>query len=271
MIRRCISALAAAVLAPLAAAACGPEEPCRLRDGGEYRVKPPPGWDGKAPIGALVFVHGHRSSAAEMIGYGELVEAAHKLGFLLVAPQGLADSWSTPGSPGDGRRDEIAFIGTVLDDLQARLPIDPRRIVASGFSQGAAVVWEIACKGDGRFTAFLPVAGVWWRPMPTECPAPKRPLLHIHGTADPVMPMMGRHLRDRWRQGDVMEAIATLRGVNGCKAEPARERRGELSCGLQKDCASGQPIGLCLHDGDHHVNPAWFVTMRDWLDGVLGR
>jgi polyhydroxybutyrate depolymerase len=272
MIRSWILALVLAVLAPFAAAACAPPEPCRLRDGGEYRVKPPPGWDGKTPIGAFVFIHGHRSSAAEMIGYSELVEAVHKLGFMLVAPQGLADSWATPGSPGEGRRDEIAFIGTVLDDLQQRYSIDSRRILASGFSQGASVVWEIACKGDGRFSAFLPVAGVWWRPMPTECPAPPRPLLHIHGTADPVMPLTGRSLRDRWRQGDVKEALATLRRANGCEVEAAqREQRGDLACALNNGCASGRPVAVCFHDGDHHINPAWFLTMRDWLEGVLGR
>ena len=83
--------------------------------------------------------------------------------------------WSTKGSPGEGRRDEVAFLAGLLDDLGRRYPLDTRRIVASGFSQGGAVVWEFACRGDGRIRAFMPIAGVWWRPMPTECPAPRRP------------------------------------------------------------------------------------------------
>jgi polyhydroxybutyrate depolymerase len=264
-------ALLTMLLPPAAAVACAPIEPCRF-EAGEYRVLPPPDWDGKTPVGAFVFVHGHRSNAAEIMAYAELTAAVHGLGFMLVAPQGLGDSWSTPGSPGEGRRDEVRFIGAVLDDLQQRFPIDRARLVASGFSQGASVVWEIACKGDGRFQAFVPVAGVWWRPMPQTCPAPPRAMLHIHGAADPVMPLVGRNLRDRWRQGDVMEAVATIRGLNGCPAEAAaREQRGELACVFDRACASARQIAHCLHPGDHHVNPAWFVQMRDWLEAALRR
>jgi polyhydroxybutyrate depolymerase len=253
------------------AEACAPMEACLFADGAEYRVYPPPTWDGKTPIGAFIFVHGHRANAAGMLAYKELSDTVHALGFMLVAPQGLGDSWSTPGSPGEGKRDELRFITAMLDDLEKRFPIDRKRLVASGFSQGASVVWEIACKGDGRFVAFLPVAGVWWQPMPTECTAPKRPLLHIHGVNDPVMPMGGRNLRDRWKQGDVTQAVATMRVNNGCDINGRRrmEQRGELACVFEDSCASGKPVAVCLHPGDHHTNPVWFTQVRDWLEGVL--
>ncbi len=247
-------------------------EACSFGDNGEYRVYPPPGWDGTRAIGAFVFVHGHRSSAADMVNYAELAAAVHGLGFMLVAPQGLGDSWSTPGSPGDGKRDELRFMAAMLDDLEKRFRIDRTRLVASGFSQGASVVWEIACRGDGRFAAFVPVAGVWWQPMPTACSAPPRPLLHIHGINDPVMPMGGRNLRDRWKQGDVSIAVATMRVNNGCQIGGKRrsEQRGEMTCVFEDSCATGKPVALCLHHGDHHTNPVWFTQVRDWLDGVLG-
>ncbi len=252
-------------------APCVPAEPCRLGAEGEYRVLPPPDWDGKRPIGAFLFVHGHRASAEEMMNYRELVAAVHALGFLLVAPQGLGDSWSTKGSPGEGRRDEVAFLAGLLDDLGRRYPLDAKRIVASGFSQGASVVWEFACRGDGRIRAFMPIAGVWWRPMPTECPAPRRPLLHIHGLSDPVMPMEGRSLRDRWRQGDVREAFATMRRLNACEATPRAAKRGELDCAFDEACSSGRSLALCLHPGDHHTNPVWLRDLRDWLEAALAQ
>jgi polyhydroxybutyrate depolymerase len=252
--------------------ACEPMQPCRFGENAEYRVYPPQGWDGKTPIGAFVFVHGHRATAAEIVNYKELSDAVHGMGFMLVAPQGLGDSWSTPGSPGDGRRDELAFMAAMLDDLEKNFPIDRARLVASGFSQGASVVWEIACRGDGRFAAFMPVAGVWWQPMPVACTAPKRPLLHIHGINDPVMPMGGRNLRDRWKQGDVSIAVATMRVINNCEAgKSRREQRGELTCVFEDGCTSGKPVALCLHQGDHHTNPVWFTQMADWLSSVLFR
>jgi polyhydroxybutyrate depolymerase len=252
------------------ALACGAGEPCRIVPEAEYRVSPPPDWDGKAPIGAFLFFHGHRSSAAEMAGYKELTDAVHALGFLFVAPQGVQESWSTPGSPGDGRRDELAYTTALLDDLTRRFPIVASRIVASGFSQGASVVWEIACRGDARFSAFLPVAGVWWQPMPQACTAPPKPLLHIHGTADNVMPMTGRNLRDRWKQGNVQAAFATMKQGHLCPVETSRsEQRGPLNCTFNDHCGSGKSLALCLHDGDHHTNPIWFMAVKDWLGRVL--
>jgi polyhydroxybutyrate depolymerase len=273
MTLRPLAMLLTIVSAP--ALACGGGGPCSVppsatHSGGEYRARPPQGWDGRRPLPALVFIHGHRSGAAEMMAYGDLAATADALGFLLIAPQGLDGSWSTPGSPSDGRRDEIAFVGAALDAAADRYPIDRDRVVASGFSQGASVVWEIACRGDGRFQAFVPVAGVWWRPMPTECPAPPRPVLHIHGTEDPVMPMAGRNLRDRWRQGDVMQAMATLRRINGCSVSAERtEQRGVLACTFDEGCTSGKSVALCLHPGDHHIDPRWLIAIRDWIERVL--
>jgi polyhydroxybutyrate depolymerase len=255
---------------PAEAQACAAGEICRFSGNAEYRVSPPPNWDGKAKIGALIFVHGHRSSAAEMIAYKELVDAAHALGLMLVAPQGQGDSWSTPGSPGEGRRDELAYISGLLDDLAKRFPLDQKRIVGSGFSQGASVIWEIACKGDGRFSAFIPVAGVWWQPMPKSCTAPPRPMLHIHGTADNVMPLKGRNLRDRWQQGDVLQAFATMREVHQCPRDAALPTPlGPMSCSFENRCGSGKKIALCMHPGDHHMNPSWLMEAKAWLAGVL--
>lgn len=252
------------------AVACGTMTDCIVASG-NYRFALPDTIPAGQPVGALVFFHGHRSSAAEMMAYRELVEAAGALGLALVTPQGAGDSWSTRGSPGEGRRDERAFVAEVLDDLPKRLPLDPARLVASGFSQGASLVWEIACEGDGRFRAFMPLAGVWWRPMPTRCGAPPRPLLHVHGEADPVMPLAGRSLRDgRWRQGDVREAFATLLRHNGCARAPADpSKAGELVCHVWPDCAHGRGQALCLHPGDHHINPRWLLENRAWLERAL--
>jgi polyhydroxybutyrate depolymerase len=263
-------AAALTVFAGAPAAACGPATPCPVA-GGYYHLALPPGHDGRSPLGALVFFHGHRSSAAEMMAYADLARAAHDLGFALVAPQGESESWGPRGSPGEGRRDELAFVAAILDDLARRPWLDPARLVASGFSQGGSMAWDIACHGDGRFSAFLPVAGVWWRPMPEACSAPPRPLLHIHGTADPVMPMAGRALRDRWRQGDVMAAVATMRAANRCLPQAAAETRGALACRFHAGCAGRAALALCLHDGDHHMNPAWLRAIAGWLDSALAR
>ncbi len=258
-----------AVLGSTPAQACDAAVPCAV-EGGAYRfLLPDTAPDARLP-GALVFVHGHRSSAQEMLAYAGLVEAARALHMVLVVPQGLNDTWSTPGSPTQGR-DEVAFLRRVLDDLPRRIPFDPQRVVLSGFSQGASVVWHVACAGEPRVRAYVPIAGVWWHPMPASCPGPPVNLLHIHGLADPVMPMAGRRLRDIWQQGDVREAIRLMARHNGCAGLSAPEPAGPLSCAHARSCAAHSSLTLCLHEGDHHTDPSWFVALRARIEAMLAR
>jgi polyhydroxybutyrate depolymerase len=261
--------------------ACGASSACAV-DGGEYRFLVPhvlpSGQSSLASVnvptpGLLIFIHGHRSSAAEMLAYSELVEAARALNLVLVAPQGRGDTWSTPGAPGSGssgqNRDEVSFIRRVLDDLGRRVTYDPRRVVLSGFSQGASVVWHVACAGEPRVGLYMPIAGVWWQPMPHTCAGPPVKLLHIHGMADGVMPMAGRRLRDTWQQGDVKEAIRRMSAHNQCNGVSVTEVSVPLTCTLASSCAKGASLSLCLHEGDHHTDPRWFVLLRNQIGRAL--
>ncbi len=47
--------------------------------------------------------------------------------------------------------------------------------------------------------------------------------MHLHGTSDDMVPMAGRSIGARWRQGDVRQGLAILREADGCPAAPARE------------------------------------------------
>jgi polyhydroxybutyrate depolymerase len=250
-----------------AAHACGAVSPCKV-EGGEYRFLVPEAAPGAPTPGVMIFIHGHRSSAHEMLAYTELVEAARMLNLILVAPQGLNDTWSTPGSPTQNRN-EVAFLRRVLDDLPLRMRHDPRRVVLSGFSQGASVVWHVACQGERRVRAYVPIAGVWWQPMPETCPGPVVNLLHIHGMADAVMPMAGRRLRETWQQGDVKEAIRRMSLHNACGAAATSQTAGALTCAQATSCAPQASLALCLHEGDHHTDPRWFVLLREHIEAMM--
>ena len=89
--------------------------------------------------------------------------------------------------------------------------------------------WHVACFMGGDFAAFAPVAGAFWRPHPEACTGGPVRLLHLHGLADTVVPLEGRPIGDRWHQGDVFEAMAQLRGVDGC--------------------GGSQPDGIFIEDG----------------------
>ena len=79
----------------------------------------------------------------------------------------------------------------VRADMLQRWPVDTKRLLVSGFSIGGTMAWDLACYRGGDYTAFAPVSGAFWDPLPERCTTPVN-LLHTHGTADDVVPMGGQ-------------------------------------------------------------------------------
>jgi len=262
-----IGAGSAAVLAP-PASACPGLDPCRV-EGGEYLVLPPPGWDGVSRLPATIFFHGYGASAALVAGDPAFTAAFAREGVLLVLPNGLGGSWAHTGSPSRAR-DELAFMGTVRRDLLARFPVDPGRLLVTGFSQGGSMVWELAChRGDAFAAAFAPVAGAFWEPLPEACQGGPVDLRHVHGTADGTVPLAGRAIRGQFRQGDVFRGMAVLRAANGCSAPARVEEVDGLRCEVWDGCVAGErDLRLCLH-GDGHILPeGWTAAIHAWARGL---
>ena len=261
------------VVAPAAAEELGPPQSgdaCPKPGGcvaasGSYRIVLPPQAARERPIGAIMYFHGYQGSAEETIADPGLLAVARRLGVALIAPDGAGHSWSYPGSPAR-YRDEFAFVGQVLDDVVARFPVDPRRVLASGFSQGGSMVWYLACRMPQRFSAFAPIAGAFWEPLPERCEGPRPPLIHVHGTSDKTVPLAGRVLRSGARQGDVFTSFAIL-APGGCTAAWAETARSAskaegLACRTATGCTGEARLELCLHAGGHVADAAW--VERAW-------
>jgi polyhydroxybutyrate depolymerase len=242
-----------------AVASCPPMGNCVIGSG-RYLVYPPANWDGKSPLPTLVFLHGYNQQPeAYNEPTGWFMQFGEKNGILLVIPEGKDKTWSYIGSPMENR-DDAGFVRDVLDDVEKRFPVDRTRLWVSGFSQGGSMAWYVACALGDRFAAATPVAGAFWEPLPKNCDKGPVNLFHIHGTADEVVPMKGRPIGERWKQGDVMESLAIETQSNGCKAEPleALEDFGAMkACRTTLSICGGKPkarAALCLHDGGHRFN-----------------
>ncbi|MGX1305899.1 polyhydroxybutyrate depolymerase [Amorphus suaedae] len=266
-----VLAVVGALLASGAAIArddCGQTSACSV-EGGEYRIHAPAGWDGTTPLPALFYFHGWQGTADSVMENDGIMKAADALGVLLVVPNGQGKTWSFPGSP-ERHRDEIAFVSHVLDDVEARYPIQAGRTVATGFSMGASMTWFVACSLGERFAGFVPVAGAYWNPIPTDCPSPVPNLIQIHGTSDDVVPMAGRAIGESSRQSDVNASLKTWRDRAGCEATPEPVEMGELACLRWRGCG-GKLLELCTHPGGHMIKPEWVVdgyrTLMRHLDG----
>ena len=250
--------LALSALGPTAARACGPESDCAVGQR-VYRIAVPDEWRG-SPRGAILYAHGYKGSAAGVMRNQGLRAAAESLGVALIALQARGDAWSLPNGPRALRTGEpadlsgeIAYVEAVLADTAARFAIAQERVMATGFSAGGMLIWELACRRSDLAAGFAPISGTFWAPVPEDCPAPAASLVHIHGTADEVVPLDGRAIGPA-RQGRVAGALALYRR-HGDFSPAGRETRDGLACERSTN-DEGRLLAVCLHGGGHRLDGA---------------
>ena len=155
-----------------------------------YVLHVPDGITGRVPL--ILSFHGHGGDGAQQARLTGFDALSDRYGFIIAYPDGIDRAWND-GRPVNAKGpDDLAFAGALVDDLEHRYSIDPARVYATGFSNGAVFSNYLACNQANRFAAIAPVSG----PMPVvDAPNchPQRAVsfLEISGTADPIVPFDG--------------------------------------------------------------------------------
>jgi polyhydroxybutyrate depolymerase len=246
-----------------AAEACGGNVPCEVK-GGYYLAALPPDWDDESPLPLVVYFHGWNSSPEATFKNRAMVNGVNNRGALFVAPYARTGYWRQIG---DGRaepgRDELAYVHAVMADIAKRWPIDKKHTLASGFSRGASMVWNVACYAGALFRAYAPIAGGFWTSTPRDCPTGPVNLRHIHGTADRVVAYDQVGI---YNSMPIPEGMTTLRRMGGCaEASNTTSRLRRLTCHNWQGCSSGRTLEVCLHDGGHSIPAEWVGEGFDWM------
>ncbi len=268
---------------------CTNGSPCELtgKNGGTYHLTFPKNWNGKQKLKPFVFFHGHNGSGKGIARNKNLAKQLGKSGYLLIAPDGpmftfrgrSSRGWAArpEGNSPRGKRDDIAFVERVLDDINQRFPTIAKSTVLSGFSSGGSMAWYMACYSTRHYAAIAAVAGGLRRPLPPKfdtdatgadlrkCPGGPRKMLHIHGFTDGQVPLEGRGIR-AWHQGDVFEGLSVQRITNQCGSKPVKiEAKGRFWCRDWSGCGSDQSVRFCLHSGGHGLPSGWLDQALKWV------
>jgi len=259
----------AAALGSMPAAACGPDSDCMIGKR-HYRIRMPAGHDGKTPVGAIVFAHGYTDNARTAVQSTGFAAMAAKMNMAIISTKSSGKGWTLPGSPTRGKTpgaDELAYFDHVLDDAARRFPIDRKRLLATGFSAGGMMVWNLACHRSYQFAAFVPIAGTFWQPVPQSCTTPAASVIHVHGDSDKTVPLKGRPVADT-HQGDVRNVLDMYARYGGF-GRPAKLDAPGLNCESRTNRA-GQLLNFCLYSGGHsfyirHIRQAWEMLIKAGL------
>jgi polyhydroxybutyrate depolymerase len=210
----------------------------------EYLVHVPPSYANSAAVPLVVDMHGFTSNARQQAALGWRAKADTE-GFIVVHPQGLANSWNGGdlccGNSQQNEVDDEGFIRALVSQMQRDACIDNKRVYATGLSNGGAMAHLLACNAADVFAAAAPVSmsnGV------SGC-TPARPISVVmtRGTDDPLVPFNGGFLF-----ASAEEDFERWGSLNGCAGEPAAA--GDL-CQTLSGCSAGVEVSLCTLDAGH--------------------
>ena len=232
-----------------------------------YRLHIPPGLDPSASSPLVVALHGGGGNGANLQAKVGLDAIADREGFLVAYPDGsgrLDDyllTWNAGNCCGyalDEQVDDTAFLRAMVADISQTHSIDPRRIYATGMSNGGMMSYRLACEAADLFAAVAPVAGA----LNLESCEPSEPVsvLAIHGTADqhvlfeggaPVVKADAHPRIDR----SVHYALTYWAARDGCALEPIRGQAGAVTREVYPRCEPGLAVELIAVEGGGHAWP----------------
>ncbi|WP_170304297.1 alpha/beta hydrolase family esterase [Duganella radicis] len=240
--------------------------------------------------GLVVLLHGAGASAAQVLGQAfppsplsVWLDIAAREGLVVIAPDADKGGWSDcyASEARVARKDDVAFIGALIDHAISAHDVDPGRVYLMGVSRGGWMAYAVATELPHKLAAFSVVlAGM---PLPGRGKEPTVPLpaLIFGCTADPLIyyhggkpwyalgfaePVRGIEASVRaWRE------LAGLSDQPDVKKLPVSDARTSVTRHMWGDAADGMQVGLYRIDGAGHAEPSRlkrYPRFIKWLTGL---
>ena len=239
---------------------------------------------GPTPAPLVLVFHGGGGTGPGTERLTRFTALADREGFLVAFPEGVEKNWN------DGREftssrahrdhvDDVAFVTALIDAIGRAHAVDPRRVYATGISNGGIFSHYLAAHLSARIAAIVPVVGGIADP-PEAWLRPEQPVsvLMLQGTRDPLVPYHGGAVAfGRGKIIDTEEAARRWAALNGGR-EPVREplpADGKDRCGglrtIYPGGRDGSEVTLVRLDGGGHTWPGGAQYLPERLIGRVCR
>lgn len=254
-----------------------------------FQIHVPPGLDPTQPAPLVFAFHGGGQNAWQFESFAHIHDKSDSSGFVLVEADGtpafgpsalpqpspdagiVLEVWNAGNcceysAEINGNVDDVGFVSAMIDSIEAQICIDPKRVFATGFSNGGMLSHRLACQLSDRIASVVAVSGgsgqtdYDTKPNKTlfACnPGRPVPILHIHGTQDVCYPFDGGFGPLSLATFEpVMVTIGNWVTRNGCSAgSPTTvSTNGAAACRMYP-CPEAGAVELCLIDGGGHYWP----------------
>ena len=236
-----------------------------------YLVHVPKSYNKKQVVPLVLFFHGGGGNMNHSsLTYG-WKEKSDQEGFIIAFTNGDSrlpnDKFATWNAGNccaharDANIDDIGYTREVIKDIKSKFAIDPKRVYATGMSNGGMMVYRLACDLANEFTAVASVAGT----DGTLTCTPTRPIsiLHIHAKDDTHVLFGGGAGQDAFSDLDkvadfisVAETITRWVKRNHTNTTPKRilEVPGAY-CDLYVSSVNTTQVKLCVTETGGHSWP----------------
>jgi polyhydroxybutyrate depolymerase len=230
-----------------------------------YIVHVPPGYTGHTPVPVVFDFHPLQVQATTWKLATGWSGVADSHGFLLVWPQGVGDSWNVGRCCNPAQQqgvDDVAFVRAMLTEISSDACVDPKRVYATGCSNGGGMVYRLGCDAADIVAALAPVdfdciTGPTNSPSCGNC-SPERPISvsQFRAMTDTEVPYDGgpTSVVPGLVFPGAKANFADWGTRNSCSGTPQTESQYPL-CDSYPSCAAGVETTLCtIPLGAHCAN-----------------
>ena len=217
-----------------------------------YVVYVPSALDKAQPAPLVLDFHGNTSSAAaEQSGSG-WQQKADKEQFVVVFPDGTGNAWNVGNCCGQAltdKVDDVGFARALVKEVSAAACIDPKRVYATGISNGAGLAHRLACEAADVFAAIAAASA----DLVTDPCTPARPIseLSVRGESDTLVAYAGGNTGSTgWYSPGAKGTLELWKKIDGCTGPVQKSLQ---YCETYTGCMAGVEVTLCSLPGVGHI------------------
>jgi polyhydroxybutyrate depolymerase len=165
-----------------------------------YTLVLPPDYYSSTDFSLVIAMHGGGGSAEQFESTSLLTNKANAAKFIVVYPEGVqsngvlkARTWNA-GSCCDyaveKNINDVKYLTELINTLTAKYKINPKKIYATGHSNGGMMSYRLACELSGKIAAIA-VSGCTMMVTQSCNPSHPVPVLHMHSYLDENVPYLG--------------------------------------------------------------------------------